>query len=150
MTLVAALSFTLPGLAALLWVRRRSERLRMLSELARQLAQRHGAVLLPAARAEDDIDELQRAVEALGELVAREAGALKQQRVVFDQIVGNLHEGFLAVSVAGRVVQANSRALEMFGARGPVEGRSVLEVVRKRAVSEAVDLALRESPSAAR
>jgi signal transduction histidine kinase len=48
----------------------------------------------------------------------------------------------MAVNARRRVVFANSRVAEMFGSATPLAGRSVLEVVRKQAVVEAIEGAL--------
>ena len=93
-----------------------------------------------------ELDELARAIDALRDLLVEQRTSFAEHRTAIDQIVDSLGEGLLAVSPSGKVVFANSSVRRMFGGAGHA-GASVLEVVRKRTVAEAIDKALEGSPS---
>ena len=60
-----------------------------------------------------------------------------------DSVIGAIEEAFLVVSGDERILFANDRLGELFGAPGKVLGRPVLEVVRERRVIEALESAAR-------
>jgi two-component system phosphate regulon sensor histidine kinase PhoR len=86
----------------------------------------------------------------LNAALTQQRAAFEEHRAAVDQLVGALREGLLAVSRNGRVVFANSRIADMFGTRGTLEGRTVLEVVRKEKVADAISAALAGKVSAER
>ena len=96
------------------------------------------------------IVQLQDAAETLSDQLTRSSNEFEEHRAAIDQIVGALREGLLAVSPAGRVVFANGRVSEMFGTSDSLEGRTVLEVVRKQKVADAIQHALRGTVSVER
>ncbi|HUP50471.1 MAG TPA: ATP-binding protein [Thermoanaerobaculia bacterium] len=87
-------------------------------------------------------DEARATADRARETAERESASFRERRSALDQIFGALREGVLAVGSSGRVVFANDRIAELFDSSGPFEGRSVLEIVRKRSVAEAVESAL--------
>ncbi len=89
-----------------------------------------------------ELDELARAIEELREMLHGQRASLAEQRAAVEQIVASLGEGLLAIGREGEVVFANPRVTGMFGARGPVTGRTVAEVVRRHSVIAALDRAL--------
>ena len=143
------LAFLLPWSAVAIWSARRAADLQTLIEQTRRLAA--GAVDEPITSRSwhGELAELARNVDGVRELVVEQRVSFAEHRGAIDQIVGALGEGLLAVSPQGKVVFANSRLTEMFGA-GARAGSSVLEVVRKRAVGEAIQKALAGSPSVER
>ena len=93
--------------------------------------------------------------KAVDEMKARAAGlesdvaALRRQQGIDLEILNGLAEGLLAVNRERRVVLANRRFGELFGARGAV-GRPLHDVVRVAAVFEALDRALAGAESVER
>ncbi len=144
LALLAFALFLAPSLAAATWIRLRSGQISDLAAQARKLVELHGG-LSPAEPQKNALDDLRRSVEMLSDLIARHSTAFSEQRVALGQITDALQEGVLAVSPAGRVVFANSRIATMFGTQMPLEGRSILEVVRKQRVTDAIEKALEGS-----
>lgn len=72
---------------------------------------------------------------------------LGSQRERLLTILGSMSEGVLVSDASGRAVLVNERWRELFGVRGEVEGRSVLEVTRQaaldRMISETLSTGLR-------
>ncbi|HUP46092.1 MAG TPA: ATP-binding protein, partial [Thermoanaerobaculia bacterium] len=96
------------------------------------------------------VAELQHSTVALGEELARNVREFAEHRAAIDLIVGALREGLLAVSASGKVVFANARVSEMFGLSASLEGRTILEVVRKQKAADAIQKALRGTASSER
>ncbi|MEO6488240.1 MAG: ATP-binding protein, partial [Thermoanaerobaculia bacterium] len=138
-----------PWTGVFVWAMRRASDLETLIERTRGAVE--GAIDRPIADRSfhGELDELARGIDAVRELVVEQRASFAEHRGAIDQIVGALGEGLLAVSPKGKVVFANSRLTEMFGI-GARAGSSVLEVVRKRSVAEAIQKALAGSPSVER
>lgn len=141
LALLAFALFLTPTVAAATYVRMMFRQISELAANARKLANLHGGVL-PAEPQKDAVDDLRAALEVLSDLIARQSAAFTEQRIALDQITSALQEGVVAVSPAGRVVFANSQISTMFGTQMPLAGRSILEVVRKQRVTEAIEKAL--------
>ena len=92
-------------------------------------------------------DRIRDITNDLENALTRQRETFEEHEAAIDHLVGALREGLLAVNAAGRVVFANGRIGEIFGSSGPLEGKSVLEAVRKRAVADAIDAALRGNAS---
>lgn len=95
------------------------------------------------------LDELARTMEMVREVLLRQETSFEAHRAMMDQIVSAVGEGLIAVDTNGRVVYANERASTMFG-NPDLLGKSLLEVVRKRTLVEAVDKALKGEASSER
>ncbi|HKR65887.1 MAG TPA: ATP-binding protein [Thermoanaerobaculia bacterium] len=143
----AFLIFMIPWTGVFLWAVRRASDLDELIERGRDVAE--GAIEKPIAdRAyHAELDDLARAMEEIRAALVRQRAAHEEHRAAMAEIVSSLGEGLLAVDPRGRVVVANPRVGEMFGLRGDLIGRPVLEVVRKQSVVAALDKALRGEAS---
>ena len=85
------------------------------------------------------------AARALNELVSEDRVRRQNDeraRNRIESVIGAIEEAFLVVSDDARILFANDRLGELFGAPGAVLGRPVLEVVRERRVLDALDSAL--------
>lgn len=91
-----------------------------------------------ARRAERLLEESEERLDDLRRSIA----AATHERALFLEILSGLGEGLLAIDRDRRVVLANRRFAEMFGAIESLVGRSVGEVARIAAVFEAFDDAL--------
>ena len=137
------LLFLIPWLGVSLWALRRARDLDALTAKAR------------GADSEErtyhaELDDLGRAIGEMRSMLVRQRHAFEEHRAAMQEIVSSLGEGIIAVDPKGRVVVANPRVSEMFGADGTLIGRSMLEVVRKQSVLRAMDKALRGEPSSER
>lgn len=132
---LAFIAFMLPWSGVYLWAIRRASDLDDLTDRARK-------VLPVERRYHGELDDLARAVEELRLTQVRLRRAFETHRAAMDEIVDAVGEGLLAVTPERRVVFANRRVGEMFGAPESLVGRSVLEVVRKQSVAMALDKAL--------
>jgi len=130
------LVFLLPWTGVFLWALRRASDLDELIDRTRK-----GATITDRTY-HAEVDDLARAIEELRMTHVRHRQSLEAHRAAMDEIVAALGEGLLAVTPEGRVSFANRRLGEMFGVSGGIVGRSVLEVVRKQSVAEALEKAL--------
>ena len=128
--------FLLPWAGVFVWALRRASDLDELTERARK------AVPITDRTYHGELDELARAMEELRMAQVRHRRLLETHRAAMDEIVAGLGEGLLAVTSEGRVAFANPRMAEMFGVSEVLLGRTVLEVVRKQSVADALEKAL--------
>lgn len=140
---LAFLLFLVPWLGVSLWALRRARDLDALTAKAR------GADNTDRLY-HAELDDLGRAIDEMRSMLVRQRRAFEEHRAAMQEIVSSLGEGIIAVDPKGRVVVANPRVSEMFGAEGTLVGRSMLEVVRKQSVLSAIDKALRGEPSSDR
>ncbi|HYO76223.1 MAG TPA: ATP-binding protein [Thermoanaerobaculia bacterium] len=147
LAIVAFAAFMLPWTGVFLWAVRRANDLDVLTDRARAAAEapRESAITDRLYHAE--LDDLARALDELRSTIVRQRQAHEEHRAAMAEIVSSLGEGLLAVNPKGRVVVANARVAEMFGAGGDPVGRSALEIVRKQSVVAALDRALRGQAS---
>lgn len=149
LSIAAFLAFMVPWTAVSLWALRRARDLDELTDRARRAVEKNDSAV--AVRPyHQELDDLARAVEELRSQIVRQRASHDEHRAAMAEIVSSLGEGLLAISPRGRVVFANSRFAEMFEASGDLNGRSVLEVVRKQTVANALQGALHGTPSADR
>jgi two-component system, OmpR family, phosphate regulon sensor histidine kinase PhoR len=144
---IAFTGFFLPWVSVWWWLVRRARDLDELTDRARAVA--GGALDKPLAGRVDhgEIDDLARALDELRAMMLRQNAAHEEHRAAMDEIVSALGEGLLAVSPQRRIMVVNERIKRMFGIAGNVVGRSVLEVVRKQSVVNALDRALQGEPA---
>jgi two-component system phosphate regulon sensor histidine kinase PhoR len=147
LSVIAFLAFMLPWTGVFVWALRRARDLDELTDLARRAVERPHATWVAHRPYHAELDDLARAVEELRAQIVRQRESHDEHRAAMAEIVSSLGEGLLAISAAGRVVFANSRFAEMFGCRGELAGRTLLEVVRKQTVVAALDGALRGTPA---
>jgi len=133
---VAFLVFLVPWAGVYLWAIRRASDLDELTERTRK------ALPITDRTYHGELDDLGRAIEELRMTQMRVRRAFDANRAAMDEIVAALGEGLLAVSPEGRVAFANRRLGEMFGVSAVMVGKSVLEVVRKQSVADALNKAL--------
>ena len=135
--------FLIPWLGVSLWALRRARDLDALTAKARgaDVGERtyHG-----------ELDELGRALDEVWAMLARQRRAFEEHRAAMQEIVSSLGEGIIAVDPKRRVVVANPRVAEMFGADTTLVGRPMLEVMRRQAIVDAIDKALRGETSSER
>lgn len=134
-------SFLLPWTGVSLWALRRASDLNLLIDRTRGVAADNDR---PVHDREfhGELDELARGVEELRVAMAREKAWSAEQRSTLQEIAAALGEGILAMSPRGRIVLANERIREMFGTRGDMVGRPLLEVIRSQPVLAAFEGAL--------
>jgi len=138
----AFLAFMLPWTGVFLWAVRRASDLDELTDRARIAAEKPRESLVTNHIYHAELDDLARGIEELRATIVRQRDAHEEHRAAMAEIVSSLGEGLLAIGPKGRVVFANSRFAEMFGASGDLLGRTVIEVVRKKPVLAALDRAL--------
>jgi two-component system, OmpR family, phosphate regulon sensor histidine kinase PhoR len=151
-TTAMLVAILLPSVVSARWSSSRSDDLAELTAGARRII----AGDFDASTAPRDLTgalaEHARVLEELRTQLEKHQREAAEQRAVMTEIVASIGEGLLAVSRTGRIVVANRRLTEMLGdARlTDLEGRSVLEVVRKSAVVAAIEGALRGEASSDR
>jgi PAS domain S-box-containing protein len=150
LAVAAFAAFMLPWTGVFLWAVRRAGDLDVLTDRARAAAAGPAEARVADRRYHAELDELARGIEELRATIVRQRQAHEEHRAAMAEIVASLGEGLLAIDPKGRVVVANPRVAEMFGAGGDLVGRSALEVVRKQSVVAALDKALRGQASTER
>jgi two-component system, OmpR family, phosphate regulon sensor histidine kinase PhoR len=140
-------AFMVPWMGVSLWALRRARDLDELTELARRVTEGELSARITYRAYHAELDDLARAVDEMRSMIIRQQQAHDEHRAAMQEIVASLGEGIVAVNPRGRVVVANARVAEMFGGEGTLIGKSILEVVRRHSVSEAIDKALRGEPS---
>lgn len=146
LSIAAFFAFMVPWAGVTLWALRRASDLDELTDRARRAVEKNDQVV-SVRPYHAELDDLARAIEELRSQIVRQRESHEEHRAAMAEIVSSLGEGLLAISPRGRVVFANSRFAEMFGCVGDLNGRTVLEVVRKQTVANALDGALRGTPS---
>ena len=139
--------FMLPWTGVSLWALRRARDLDALTEHARRVTEGQLDLVITNRSYHGEVDDLARAIDEMRAMIIRHRRVHEEHRAAMQEIVSSLGEGIIAVNPKGRVVVANPRVAEMFGADGTLVGRSILEVVRKQSVLAALDKALVGEPS---
>lgn len=147
---LAFFAFLLPWLGVSLWALRRARDLDTLAELGRRVTEGQLETPIGGRTYHGELDDLGRAMEEMRAMLLRQRRAYEEHRAAMQEIVASLGEGIMAVDPKGRVVVANARVAEMFGAEGTLIGRSMLEIVRKHSVLSAIDKALHGETSSER
>ncbi|HEX8252971.1 MAG TPA: ATP-binding protein [Thermoanaerobaculia bacterium] len=147
LAIVAFAAFMLPWTGVFLWAVRRANDLDVLTDRARAAAAAPRETAIADRLYHAELDDLARALDELRSTIVRQRQAHEEHRAAMAEIVSSLGEGLLAIDPKGRVVVANARVSEMFGAGGDPVGRSALEIVRKQSVVAALDRALRGQAS---
>ncbi|HEY0160011.1 MAG TPA: ATP-binding protein [Thermoanaerobaculia bacterium] len=150
LAVVAFVAFMLPWSGVFLWAVRRARDLDALTDRARAAAEAPGETAVAGRLYHAELDDLARGIEELRATIVRQREAHEEHRAAMDEIVSSLGEGLIAIDPKGRVVVANARVAEMFGAGPNLVGRSALEIVRKQTVVAALDRALRGEASTER
>lgn len=143
LALLVFVAYLVPWGGVSMWAWRRASDLDRLIDRTRRVVERGAQEIVADRTYHGELDELARSIDAVRQLLQEQGESLAEHRAAVDQIVGALGEGLMAVRPDGRIAFANARLAEMFGAEGTLAGRSILEVVRKRAVVDAIGGALR-------
>jgi PAS domain S-box-containing protein len=140
----------IPWAAVSAWAFRRAEDLEILTERAHQIARGSVGEAVADREFHGELDDLARDLEEMRQVVIRQRRSFEEQRATMQEILAGLGEGLIAVDARGRIVFSNQRAVEMFGRRGDLAGRSFLEIVQRQQLVQAFDLALRGEASSGR
>ncbi|HEX7705538.1 MAG TPA: ATP-binding protein [Thermoanaerobaculia bacterium] len=147
--LAMLVAILLPSVISALWSSSRSDDLRELTARARRIIAGDFDASGVSRNHTGALAEHARVLEDLRAQLERHQQEAAEQRAVMTEIVASIGEGLLAVSRTGRIVVANRRLAEMLDDAHltDLQGRSVLEVVRKSAVVTAIEGALRGQAS---
>jgi len=140
----------IPWAAVSAWAFRRAADLETLTERAHQIARGSVGQTVADREFHGELDDLARDLEEMRQVVIRQRRSFEEQRATMQEILAGLGEGLIAVDARGRIVFSNQRAVEMFGRRGDLAGRSFLEIVQRQQLVQAFDLALRGEASSGR
>ncbi len=140
----------IPWAAVSAWAFRRAADLETLTDRAHQIARGSVGQTVADREFHGELDDLARDIEEMRQVVIRQRRSFEEQRATMQEILAGLGEGLIAVDARGRIVFSNQRAVEMFGRRGDLAGRSFLEIVQRQQLVQAFDLALRGEASSGR
>ncbi|MHA7838655.1 MAG: sensor histidine kinase [bacterium] len=93
----------------------------------------------------DERDAVAASINRMADHLARQIDEARQEAQQLEAVMGSMIEGVLVLDLGGRIVLANPGFRELLGVWGPIEGRSVLEVVRHAEIDEALRLAQESS-----
>ena len=150
LAVLAFVAFMVPWTGVFVWAVRRAGDLDRLIDRARAATEGPRSAVVTDRPYHAELDDLARSIDELRATIVRQREAHEEHRAAMDEIVASLGEGLLAIDPKGRVVVANARVAEMFGAGSDLVGRSPLAVVRKHSVAAALDNALRGEASTER
>lgn len=143
LAVLAFAAFMIPWTGVFVWAVRRAGDLDELTDRARAAAESARFARITDRTYHGELDDLARAIEELRAINVRQSAEYQEHRQAMTEVVASLGEGLLAVDARGRVAFANPRFMEMFGSGTDIVGRSVLAVVRKQPVANAIEAALR-------
>lgn len=148
LSIAAFVAFMVPWGAVFFWALRRAADLDELTDRAREVAEGRIDRSIADRAYHGELDELARAIDELRSMLVRQKASFEEHRAAMEEIVASLGEGLVALSRSGRIVFGNRRVGELFGVEtAQLVGRSILEVVRKQSMVNALDSALGGQPS---
>ena len=134
LALAAALA---AGFATLL-----TRRVRELQDVVKAIAAGDLGQRLPW-RSGDELGAIASAIDDMAEQLRRRLEQASDEQARLRAVLTGMVEGVLVLDKSGRVILANPRLRELFGAWGAVEGRPALEVIRRADVEAALGAAAR-------
>ncbi len=139
---VAALTAAAAMLLAFALARRLARPIQELTEGAERIAAgEYGHKVYAVGR--DETGTLARAFNTMSERLAAQFAQVEEDRQQLRAVLGGMVEGVVAIDAEQRVLFANARAAELLGfSVAQSVGRKLWEVVRQRAIHDAVDRAL--------
>lgn len=93
----------------------------------------------------DERDAVAASINRMADHLARQIDEARHEAQQLEAVMGSMVEGVLVLDLSGRIVLANPGFRELLGVWGPVEGRSVLEVLRHIEIDEVLTQARQES-----
>ena len=94
-------------------------------------------------RSGDELGAIASAIDDMAEQLRRRLAQAGDEQARLRAVLTSMVEGVLVLDRSGRVILANPRLRELFGAWGAVEGRPALEVIRRADVEAALGQAAR-------
>jgi two-component system phosphate regulon sensor histidine kinase PhoR len=94
-------------------------------------------------RSGDELGAIASAIDDMAEQLRRRLEQASDEQARLRAVLTGMVEGVLVLDKGGRVILANPRLRELFGAWGAVEGRPALEVIRRADVESALSEAAR-------
>jgi two-component system phosphate regulon sensor histidine kinase PhoR len=94
-------------------------------------------------RSGDELGAIASAIDDMAEQLRRRLAQAGDEQARLRAVLTSMVEGVLVLDRSGRVILANPRLRELFGAWGAVEGRPALEVIRRADVEAALGEAAR-------
>jgi two-component system phosphate regulon sensor histidine kinase PhoR len=117
-----------------------TRRVRELLDVVRAIAAGDLSQRLPW-RSGDELGAIASAIDDMAVQMRQRLGQASDEKARLLAVLQGMVEGVLVLDKRGRVILANPRLRELFGAWGPVEGRPALEVIRRADVEAALTAA---------
>ncbi len=90
------------------------------------------------AHSRDELGRIGRALNAMADQLRQRLAQITAEKDRLDAVLESMVDGVLVLDTQGRVSLANPRARELLELYGPVEGRTLLEVVRNPQIDQSL------------
>jgi len=100
-------------------------------------------------RRKDELGELTRNVSDMAQELKNRLEQSKEEKYMIEAILMNMSDGLMLTDPKGRIVLSNSAMKNLFGIESSIEGKTVMETLRKAELMEVIDkvVATKESTS---
>lgn len=149
-SVVSFLAFAMPFGAMYFWAWRTASENDALTDRIQRLITDSDELSVRDRSFHDEVDDLARAVEELRLHFVLDRDRQLRRHAAMEEMLGALREGLLAIDLDRRIVFVNRSVADFFEMPAITPGLKLIEVIRNRALNDAMDRALRGERSVAR
>src|SRR4030066_1691097 len=93
--------------------------------------------LLPKGR--DELSELTRNVSTMSQELQRRLQQAEEEKYMIETILMNMSDGLMLTDLNGRILLSNSAVKNLFGVESDIEGKTIMETLRKAELVDLID-----------
>src|SRR4030066_1295137 len=93
--------------------------------------------LLPKGR--DELSELTRNVSTMSQELQRRLQQVEEEKYMIETILMNMSDGLMLTDLNGRILLSNSAVKNLFGIESSIEGKTIMETLRKAELVDLID-----------
>ena len=90
-------------------------------------------------RGKDELGELTRNVSEMSQELQRRLKQIEEEKHMIEAILMNMSDGLMLTDTKGRIMLSNSAMKNLFGIESSIEGKTVMETLRKAELMEVID-----------